>query len=73
VDIDLYKWEGQLKAVGFTLNPLMPTNPFFPDRCLSHGCANWAVETSLRFVREFCAAMTITPLFDKVVVNLAAE
>ena len=73
VDIDLHKWEGQLRAAGFTLNPMMPNNPFFPDRCLSHGCAKWAVETSLGFVREFCAVMNITPLFDKAAVNLATE
>lgn len=29
-----YKWETQLKAAGFSLNPMMKTNPFFPDQCL---------------------------------------
>jgi len=70
---DQHKWEGQLRAVGFTLNPMMPNNPFFPDQCLSHGCAKWAVESSLKFVREFCGAMGITPRFDSVPRNLATE
>lgn len=70
---DQHKWEGQLRAVGFALNPMLPTNPFFPDQCLSHGCAKWAVESSLQFVREFCGAMGITPRFDSVPCNLATE
>ena len=38
-----------------------PGNPFFPDKCLSHGCAEWAVSTSLKFADEFCSRMGITP------------
>ena len=38
-----------------------PGNPFFPDKCLGHGCAEWAVSTSLRFADEFCSRMGITP------------
>ena len=34
----------------FAENPLAGKNlPFFPDRCLGHGCAEWAVTTSLSF------------------------
>jgi len=28
-------------------------NNFYPDRCLSHGCAEWAVETVLKFIKDF--------------------
>jgi hypothetical protein len=29
---------------------------FFPELCLHHGCARWAVLSSIRFVDEFCHA-----------------
>jgi len=72
-DIDLTKLQRQLQALKFSLNPLMPNNPFFPDQCLSHGCAKWAVEASLLFVREFSRQMSITALFDRNPYNLAVE
>ena len=56
-------FENALKAVGFSLNPMMPNNPFFPDQCLSHGCANWAFESSLAFIREFNSRMGIASTF----------
>jgi len=28
-------------------------NNFYPDRCLSHGCAEWAVKTVLKFFKDF--------------------
>ncbi len=38
----------------FSLNPLTSSgNPFYPDKCLSHGCAKWAIISSLKFVDEF--------------------
>jgi hypothetical protein len=38
----------------FATNPLAEKNvPFFPDRCLSHGCAEWAIMNSIIFVDEF--------------------
>lgn len=38
----------------FELNPLMPNgNAFFPDQCLSYGCAEWSVRVSRGFVRAF--------------------
>lgn len=30
-----------------------PEDPWFPDRCLSAGCAAWAAESALTFVRGF--------------------
>jgi len=38
----------------FATNPLALKNvPFFPDRCLGHGCAEWAIMNSIIFVDEF--------------------
>lgn len=72
-DKGLHKWEGQLQAVGFSLNPMMPHNPFFPDQCISHGCAKWAVICSLGFARDFYSRMGLTPLFDTVSSNVRTE
>lgn len=38
----------------FAINPLAAKNqPFFPDKCLGHGCAEWAVMNSLIFTDAF--------------------
>lgn len=38
----------------FAPNPLAAKNlPFFPDKCLGHGCAEWAIANSLIFTDEF--------------------
>jgi hypothetical protein len=38
----------------FATNPLMlGLCAFFPHKCLSHGCAEWAVENSIKFADEF--------------------
>lgn len=51
----------------FTLNPLVSeANPFFPDRCLSHGCADWAVVSSLEFTDQFFLRMGLTPTYEHV-------
>ena len=48
----------------FPLSPLFPdVNPFFPDRCLSFGCANWAVRSAIRFANEFHTRLSIEPVY----------
>jgi hypothetical protein len=38
----------------FSLNCLVDDyEPFFPDRALGHGCAQWAVESCVAFAEEF--------------------
>jgi hypothetical protein len=38
----------------FAPNPLAEkNNPFFPDKCLGHGCAEWALINSVIFTDEF--------------------
>ena len=45
---EMHKLEKNLGGK-FDLNQLMEgtANPFFPNKCLGHGCANWAVESSI--------------------------
>jgi len=44
----------------FPPNPFAPENsPWFPDRCLSAGCARWAVRAAQFFSDDFCHRMTI--------------
>jgi hypothetical protein len=37
--------------------------PFFPSRCLSHGCASWAVVGALAFADEFFNRLGVTPRY----------
>lgn len=39
----------------FETNPFYSdgTTPFFPNNCLSYGCARWAVESSAEYILEF--------------------
>lgn len=60
-DISLDK---RLAQRQFSLNPLFPDiNPFFPDRCLSFGCANWAVRSAFRFANDLHARLDIEPVY----------
>ena len=50
---DEYGFEEDLRG-RFDLNPLMPSgNPFFPDQCLSYGCAEWALRYARALVYHF--------------------
>ena len=40
-------------------SPETATYPFFPEHCLSHGCAQWAVNTSLIFADHFFNALSL--------------
>jgi hypothetical protein len=59
----------------FALNPLITgqSNPFFPDKCLSHGCARWAINASIQFVEEFSSKIGIPILFDHIRTRLKTE
>ncbi|MDA3845644.1 MAG: hypothetical protein PF505_03740 [Vallitaleaceae bacterium] len=51
----------------FDLNPLTGEgNPFYPDKCLSHGCAEWAVKTSLEYVDNFSSMFGFIPRHSNV-------
>jgi len=45
---------GKVLRKKFAPNPLAAGNlPFFPDQCLGHGCAEWAIVNSIIFTDEF--------------------
>lgn len=53
VEVKVHKFEKKLKGK-FELNPrAIPYHAFYPDHCLSHGCTEWAVKSSIEFVKEF--------------------
>jgi hypothetical protein len=61
------KFARRLRAKGFELNRLLPEgsgNPFYPDKSLSHGCARWAFNSSLRFSDEFHIRLGVKPKYD---------
>jgi hypothetical protein len=58
--------ERQLRGK-FAENPFIEAdtdNPFYPDRCLSHGCAKWAAESSINFADEFHTRMRTIRAYD---------
>lgn len=46
----------------FELNPFMqPANPFYPDKILGHGCAEWSFGAALAFADWFWDAIHVVP------------
>jgi len=67
------KFERLLKH-RFAENPFVPKNlPFFPDRCLGHGCAEWAVATSLSFTDRFFRALSLPAPYEGIRDELATR
>jgi hypothetical protein len=61
--------EDRLKSLKspFKPNPAAESYaPFFPRHCLGHGCAEWAVESSIEFIDDFCRKLGIRSLFSQV-------
>jgi hypothetical protein len=49
----------------FMENPLAHTSrPFFPDKCLGHGCAEWAVVNCLEFTDDFFLQLELPAPYD---------
>lgn len=60
------KFEKSLRKK-FATNPLAHKNqPFFPDKCLGHGCAEWAVVNSLIFTDEFFRRLDLPAPYEGV-------
>jgi len=54
-----------LKSKGFAPNPYTsPGNPFFPDKCLGHGCTSWAWRSVLAFADEFFGRLGVEPVYE---------
>ncbi len=67
------KFERLLKN-RFAENPLAPKKlPFFPDRCLGHGCAEWAVKTSLSFTDRFFRDLGLPAPYEGIRDELASR
>jgi len=51
----------------FELNPFWPEDDpiFFPFKCISHGCANWAVRSSMNLILEFLALTGVDSRTDQ--------
>lgn len=63
---DQHKLEQDLKG-NFKENPLTGKgNPFYPDKCLGHGCAEWGVISCLSFSDEFFSKLGIEPIYKNV-------
>ncbi len=62
-----YKLGDQLKGK-FPQNKLMieSGNPYFPDKCLGYGCANWSYNSMEEFTNLFFQELGIEPNYKKV-------
>ncbi len=51
----------------FPATPLMgKSGPFFPNRCLSYGCARWVVESSLAYSDEFYRNLGVSAPYEHI-------
>jgi len=41
-------------------------NPWFPDKCLGHGCAEWAVTSVSNLADEFFATINVEPNYQRI-------
>jgi hypothetical protein len=60
----------------FPHNRLFPAstgNPFFPDKCLGHGCAEWCFDAALAFTSEFYSRTGLTPRHTVVTLPLSTR
>jgi len=58
----------------FALNPLAEKKqPFFPDKCLGHGCAEWAVLNSLIFTDAFSRRLELPLPYEGIREELATR
>jgi hypothetical protein len=68
-----HKFEKALKG-RFPKNPFMGRgNAFYPDKCLGHGCAAWAVGSSVDFIDQFCEKIGIEPTYRSIRAILITE
>lgn len=59
------RWLRGLESKRFSANPFTgEANPFFPDRCLGHGCTTWAWNAALIFCDSFFNEIGVTPIYD---------
>jgi hypothetical protein len=65
-----HKFERKLRGK-FNLNPLISEGAaFYPNKCLSYGCAKWALKNSKELVLEFLTNMNIKSVYEYIVSKL---
>lgn len=65
---------GKVLRKKFAKNPLAPKNlPFFPDKCLGHGCAEWAIVNSIIFTDEFFRRLELAAPYEGIRDELATR
>ncbi len=65
---------GKVLRKKFAKNPLAPKNlPFFPDKCLGHGCAEWAIVNSIIFTDEFFRRLELAAPYQGIRDELATR
>ncbi len=58
----------------FPLNPfLQDARPLFPTKCMSHGCAKWAVHSAIGLVTDFYEQMAMSNPLDQHRTRLITE
>ncbi|MDD1694950.1 MAG: hypothetical protein LUQ71_09525 [Methanoregula sp.] len=58
----------------FATNPLAAKNvPFFPDKCLGHGCAEWAILNSIIFTDAFFRKLDLPVPYEGIRDELATR
>jgi hypothetical protein len=62
-----HKFVGQLQGK-FTDNQLMKGsgNPWFPDKCLGHGCAEWCIRSVTELADQFFERIGVEPNYQRV-------
>ncbi|NOR76885.1 MAG: hypothetical protein GQ523_00275 [Methanophagales archaeon] len=57
--------ENRLKS-RFNINPFSHDNDaFFPKKCLGHGCAEWSVQSVIKFIEDFYNRIGFPPKWSK--------
>jgi hypothetical protein len=65
---------GKILMKKFAANPFAGANlPFFPDRCLGHGCAEWAIVNSIIFSDAFFRRLDLPAPYDGIRDELATR
>lgn len=58
----------------FATNPFAGANqPFFPDKCLGHGCAEWAIVNSVIFIEAFFRKLDLPVPYEGIRDELATR
>ena len=65
---------GKILRKKFAANPFSAGNlPFFPDQCLGHGCAEWAIVNSIIFTDAFFRKLGLPAPYDGIRDELATR